>query len=520
MRSRFSKFLFSLLFLTSSIVLVGQGCSNSNMLFRILNSSNADSASGSGNGTTYDGKLVFYNLVSNFTCENKSAPKSILTRENGVWTLVENTTEKCANSSTVLSDVVYSGSSNFLTYNGTSYSLELNAPIIPTIREFNVTPTLSASSPDAQPGDGVCADSNNECSLQAAIDETNSADQATIINLAAGTYNVTNTLKLLIQSTVQLQGVSNSNSVISGGANTSILETGDTTTKYASRIIKGVGFVNGYGAGGYASALNAIGSVRISDSRFQNNSGSPTIFAGVLSNDIILEDSIISQSGAAAGIQAHSSSSLNILRSEIFNCNGGGVIADTVSHFSIKQSSIYNNGAYGALITKFMLSGLIENTTFSGNFIGIFITFNYNSPDFTIRNTTVKDPSTGFYSLRIDNGGSSHVLLQNSILSNASSGHGSCNFLSNSSTANIIAQNSIVDDNTCGTSGIMIANPLLQAMALNGGPTHTMMPQTGSPAIDAGNNLFCPSYDQRGSMRPVDSLGGGAICDIGAVEVQ
>lgn len=518
MRSRFSKFLLSLLFLTSSLVLVGQGCSNSNMLFRILNSSNADSSSGSGNGTTYDGKLVFYNLVSNFTCENKSAPKSILTRENGVWTLVENTADKCANTTTVINDVVYSGSSNFLTYNGDSYSLELDAPIIPTVREFNVIPTLTASSPDALPGDGVCADSNNECSLQAAIDETNSLDQAAVINLAAGTYTLTSTLKILIQSTVQIQGVSNTSSILDGGSNISILETGDTTMKYASRIIKGVGFVNGNGTGAYASALNAVGSVRISGSRFQNNSGAPTIFAGVLSNDIILEDSTISQSGSSVGIHSHTSSSFEILRSEIFNCNGGGIIAESDSNVSIKQSSIYNNGANGILITKFSSSGVIENTTLSGNFIGIFITFDYTSPDFIIRNTTVKDSNLGFYSLRLDNAGSAHVLLQNSIFLNTN-GHGSCNFQSNSSTDNILAQNSIVDNNTCGTTGINIANPLLQNMALNGGTTHTMLPQTGSPAIDAGNNLFCPSYDQRGSARPIDSLGGGAICDIGAVEV-
>lgn len=64
------------------------------------------------------------------------------------------------------------------------------------------------------------------------------------------------------------------------------------------------------------------------------------------------------------------------------------------------------------------------------------------------------------------------------------------------------------------------ANPLLAALANNGGPTRTMLPQAGSPAIDAANDGVCfgslvNSIDQRNVMRPQ-----GPHCDIGAVEVQ
>ena len=43
---------------------------------------------------------------------------------------------------------------------------------------------------------------------------------------------------------------------------------------------------------------------------------------------------------------------------------------------------------------------------------------------------------------------------------------------------------------------------------------------TGSPAIDAGDNSTCEATDQRGFARPYDSLGHGAICDIGAYEAH
>jgi uncharacterized repeat protein (TIGR02543 family) len=63
-------------------------------------------------------------------------------------------------------------------------------------------------------------------------------------------------------------------------------------------------------------------------------------------------------------------------------------------------------------------------------------------------------------------------------------------------------------------------DPQLGLLADNGGPTRTMLPQTGSPAIDAipGGQSPCSGStlrDQRGVARPQ-----GNGCDIGAVEVE
>ncbi len=63
-------------------------------------------------------------------------------------------------------------------------------------------------------------------------------------------------------------------------------------------------------------------------------------------------------------------------------------------------------------------------------------------------------------------------------------------------------------------------NPLLGALADNGGPTMTHLPQAGSPAIDAGTNTGAPATDQRGQARPQDGDGDGtAVCDVGSVEI-
>lgn len=73
--------------------------------------------------------------------------------------------------------------------------------------------------------------------------------------------------------------------------------------------------------------------------------------------------------------------------------------------------------------------------------------------------------------------------------------------------------------------------PLLAALAANGGPTETRALGAGSPAIDRGDLLGCASWnpalaqdepmvaDQRGELRPTDGDGDTvATCDVGAFE--
>lgn len=67
-------------------------------------------------------------------------------------------------------------------------------------------------------------------------------------------------------------------------------------------------------------------------------------------------------------------------------------------------------------------------------------------------------------------------------------------------------------DPPCTTSGTMFGDAMLSPIKTNGGPTRTMLPMMGSPAIGAG--MGCPMTDQRGVARNPSG------CTIGAVEVQ
>jgi hypothetical protein len=68
-----------------------------------------------------------------------------------------------------------------------------------------------------------------------------------------------------------------------------------------------------------------------------------------------------------------------------------------------------------------------------------------------------------------------------------------------------------------GPSSIKNKNAKLGALSNNGGPTPTMLPQPGSPAITAGNANGAVPFDQRSLPRPGP---GKPAPDIGAVEIQ
>jgi hypothetical protein len=82
------------------------------------------------------------------------------------------------------------------------------------------------------------------------------------------------------------------------------------------------------------------------------------------------------------------------------------------------------------------------------------------------------------------------------------------------------------DDASCNFSGTgdrqSAGSPGLGALAANGGPTMTQLPQAGSPLLDAIPGSSCQAdlaegttTDQRGVTRPQ-----GSGCDIGSVEVE
>jgi len=229
---------------------------------------------------------------------------------------------------------------------------------------------------------------------------------------------------------------------------------------------------------------------------------------------------------------------------------GGGLY--TSGNVSISGSVIAGNSAYGSAGIGNYGNLAVTNTTISGNMAtsGIGGLSNYYgnviAANVTIANNTSPSRTGG-----IDSIGGSFALSDSTVVGN-SSGSGTGGILNETGSYPFTVANSIVAQNTTTGSGTpdasgtfnssgynligatdgstgwfsldqtgtaaALLNPMLGALADNGGASQTMLPSAGSPAIDHGfNGNIAPgiSTDQRGLAR----LSNGTV-DIGAVEVQ
>jgi hypothetical protein len=205
--------------------------------------------------------------------------------------------------------------------------------------------------------------------------------------------------------------------------------------------------------------------------------------------------------------------------------DGGGIYGFPGSTASIVNSTIDNNtaGNVGGGL-RMLGNATIENSTISGNealawYGGAF--FLTDGVIDVINSSIIGNisPSWAPEAIFVGTFGppSATLNLANSIVANATGG---C-FLAPWG-AGAVAINSgghnIGSDNTCNLTAAgdqPNTDPLVGALADNGGPTLTHALLAGSPAIDAGDGSLCPPADQRGVPRPQ-----GAGCDIGSFEFE
>jgi predicted outer membrane repeat protein len=136
----------------------------------------------------------------------------------------------------------------------------------------------------------------------------------------------------------------------------------------------------------------------------------------------------------------------------------------------------------------------------------------------TIANQALAGPGAGTWLIWVDTGG--WMGLRNSIVDSYLPTL-NCGV---TGTGQIVSSGNNLDNGTsCGftkVGDLESTNPMVLPLANNGGPVETAALQpavgstAGSPAIDAGTNVGCPSTDARGVVRPQ-----GSSCDIGSYEV-
>jgi len=226
------------------------------------------------------------------------------------------------------------------------------------------------------------------------------------------------------------------------------------------------------------------------------------------------------------GIYIQSGSTVTLDRVAITgNSAGGGAGIDhegvslTMTNSTLTGNTITGAGCWAgaAMETSAGATSNLTNVTFTGNiadpscFAGGAI-FMCDAATFT--NVTISGntgPGGAWQGFRACN----PTTVKNSIIANQAGSATVCE-----GTPPVDGGSNLSSDHSCGfaTGATMFdlidTDPMLSALANNGGTTDTMALKSGSPAIDAVKNVCPPpAADQRGLTRPV-----GSACDMGAFE--
>ncbi len=305
---------------------------------------------------------------------------------------------------------------------------------------------------------------------------------------------------------------------------------------------------NGSGSPG-GGINNTSGALTVSNCAFVGNRSSRSVGGAIASGFGTLTVSNSTFVGNTAGTEGCGPDSACEIGGGIFVMNGEAIAIN----ITLTDNSAFAGGGIAAVdLGEGNTRVTVINSTFAGNSAsgpGGFISSGgaiYSGATLTVINSTFADNSADFGG-GINNSGTLAVTnstfsgnsanegggiynngtltVTNTIVANGTSG-GNC-------SGTIIDGGHNVDDNaTCGFTGtgctstggtsFCNTNPVLDPTGLqnNGGPTETIAVESGSPAINAGDESVCAAapvnnVDQRGYTRPGV---GSTNCSIGAYE--
>lgn len=115
----------------------------------------------------------------------------------------------------------------FLTAASAGKTQETISPAIPENIESTITVNTTADAPDNNPGDGRCETAAGQCSLRAAIQESNANNIADLINLPDGVYIIGSQLD--VTKPVSIKGASQAKTIVDGNFTTRVFRFGYNT---------------------------------------------------------------------------------------------------------------------------------------------------------------------------------------------------------------------------------------------------------------------------------------------------
>lgn len=288
---------------------------------------------------------------------------------------------------------------------------------------------------------------------------------------------------------------------------------------------------DGGGIYGYAyNPMTILGST-ISGNQSDDEGGGLYAWEG----DVSLSNSTISGNQAYYGgglYIRHGDTSLvgSTISGNQANYEGGGILAGGDAEVAITNSTISDNqtGYYGGGIFAGTYSDLtINNSTITGNSAGngggiAASAYDYYGtiyqPDILMQNTILTGNTATGSNPDLGRSGGGGPPVRPAKRDQRATAPGKAGPVGSTIDIHASLLGTALQADYTGDGNIFTDAPGLGPLANNGGPTLTHLPQTGSPAINAGNNGLIPagiSFDQRGAGFP--RIVAGTV-DIGAVE--
>jgi hypothetical protein len=357
-------------------------------------------------------------------------------------------------------------------------------------------------------------------SLREAVLHSPTGSNITFAPALAGQTLIMTSGQLLVSKNLHIDASSLEGGItLSGNQNWRIfkIEAVSTTTLTALRLIQGD---RETGDGG---AINNVGNLTLDRCEIRNNlaetgSGGAIKNSGTLTmTACTLADNHAEHEGGAI---AHVAGTLTATHCTFAgNTAGDGGAVAAAAAAEIMACTIDGNLACGSGGGVYHPGGglTVRNSTISGNcsvepdFSGGGI---YSQASLLLESCTIagNEAYAGGSGIHVETGGL--LSLRNSIIAgNANYEEVPDDIRGSIATEHGVNLVSTTAGIAAGFAGI-VGTPNLSPLADNGGPTQTMLPLPGSPAINAGG-ITTLTVDQRGLPRVV-----GAAVDIGAVEVQ
>lgn len=275
--------------------------------------------------------------------------------------------------------------------------------------------------------------------------------------------------------------------------------------------------------GGVAGSVYRITDLTLRNGNSSDAGGSILVLANA---SLTIERSIIEDSQAQSeggGIAAHGPVDIfdSIIRANQGSF-GGGVYVQGAGHRIVRSAILLNNAGQGGGVYVGAAAELeLENCTLAGNLAGTGDSDGFGGAISVAAGLTAISHVTMTDNTADDGAG---IALTGGLLTTFANNVLASNWTFTDQPSNCLGNlpddfGNLSSDGTCqlfGASDLENTDPKLDPLADNGGPTPTMLPRPGSPAIDSALTGFCAARDQRDLPRPEDA---GGRCDRGAVEV-